>query len=86
MIRIDVTRGDAGAIKRSTRGLHRTTLAPSGIPLRSIVRRIEPFDRAHRIASLDAGDDEYIGELRMRQRIWRRCGAREIGDRRLFKK
>ena len=85
---IDVARRDAGAVERGLRGLHEQRAGAVEIGLRAlgpVVRRIEPFDRAHRIAPLDAGVDEYVGELRITGKGFGVDAAREIGDRRLFK-
>ena len=49
-----------------------------------IVRFLVPFDRPHRIAPLDAGIDEHVGELRIAREAVRINAARGIGDRRLL--
>ena len=63
------------------RGLHEQLAGAVEIGLRAlapVVRGIEPFQRPHRIAPLDAGIDENVGELRIaREAASRRSGARD---------
>ena len=69
------------------RGLHEQRAGAVEIGLRAlapVARLVEPFERPHRIAPLDAGIDEHIGKLRIAREAVRVDAARDIGDRRLF--
>ena len=69
------------------RGLHEQRAGAFEIGLRAlgpVARRQEPFERAHRIAPLDAGIDENVGELGIARQTAAVDRARGLRDRGLL--